>query len=181
MKYRQIVIGLIGLSLMLLACTLVGPATPPGTAPAQPGTSPEATLPPLAPGTLNPTRRLPTPTLAIVATPSATPTVSATATVTPTITPPPPVSAGPLDFVVGIVGCWPDPVRDGGVILTIRIDATGGNGVYTYFHENQRTTRTFKRPATKGTAVIDSYRVESGDGQRVEKKERFTGAQFGCP
>jgi hypothetical protein len=177
MKYRQMMIGLIGLSLLLLACTLVGPATPSGTVPAQPGTIPEATLPPLAPGTLNSTRLLPTPTLAVTATLNATPMVTASATVTPL----PPVSTGPLDFAIGIIGCRRDAAREGGVILTIRFDATGGNGVYTYFRENQRSTRTFERPATKGTAVIESYRVESGDGQRVEQKERFTGAQFGCP
>ena len=180
MKYRQMVIGLIGLSLMLLACTLVGPAASSGSVPTLPSASTKATLPPLAPGTLNPTRLLPTPTLGIATTPSATPTVTATATVTLTNTPPP-VSTGPLDFTISIIGCRPDAAREGGVILTMRFDATGGNGVYTYFRENQRITRTFERPATKGTAKIDSYRVESGDGQRIENKERFTGAQFGCP
>ena len=63
----------------------------------------------------------------------------------------------------------------------MRFDATGGNGVYTYYRENQKVPRTFERPATKGTAVIDAYRVDSGDGQSVQRKERFTGAQFGCP
>jgi hypothetical protein len=92
-----------------------------------------------------------------------------------------PVSTGPLDFTVSIVGCRLDPSREGGVILTLRFDAKGGNGVYAYYRENQRVQRTFERPATKGTAVIDSFRVESGDGQRVEKKERFTTSQFGCP
>jgi len=188
MKSHQMVIGLIGLSFMLLACTLVGPVAPsqgtapiePG-APTQPGAATEATLPPLAPGTLNPTRLLPTPTLAVTATLSATPTVTATATVTPTITPAPSVSTGPLEFAISIIGCRPDTARDGGVILTMRFDATGGNGVYIYFREGQRTTRTFERPATKGTAIINAYRVESGDGQSLDKKERFTGAQFGCP
>jgi hypothetical protein len=92
-----------------------------------------------------------------------------------------PVSSGPLDFAVSIVGCRLDPTRGGGVILTMRIDATGGNGIYTYFRENEKVQRTFERPATKGTAVIDAFRVESGDGQKVERKERFTGSQFGCP
>ena len=180
MKPRYLAVCLIALSFTLLACSLASPAAPTeNTLP--PGTSTQATLPPLAPGTLNPTRLLPTPTLTIVATPSATPTVTATATLTPSITPAPPVSTGPLDFAIGIIGCRPDAAREGGVILTMRFDATGGNSVYAYYRENQRTTRTFERPATKGTAVVDSYRVESGDGQRVEKKERFTGKQFGCP
>ena len=92
-----------------------------------------------------------------------------------------PVSTGPLGFAISIVGCRLDPTRDGGVILTLRFDATGGNGVYTYYREDQQVQRTFERPATKGTAVVDSYRVDSSDGQSTERKERFTGAQFGCP
>ncbi len=179
MKPRHFAVGLILLSFTLLACTLAGSAAPSEKpAPTLPGTSIEATLPPLAPGTLIPTRIPPTPTQAITTTPSATPTV--TATLAPTATPRP-ASSGPLDFTISLIGCRPDATREGGVILPMRFDATGGNGVYTYYRENQRTTRTYERPATKGTAVIDSYRVESGDGQSVEKKERFTGSQFGCP
>jgi hypothetical protein len=180
MKSRQLAVCLMLLSFTLLACTLASSAAPSeGTVPTPPpGTSTEATLPPLAPGTLIPTRIPPTPTLEITITPSATPTV--TATLTPTITPLP-ISTGPLDFTISIIGCQPDASREGGVILKMRFDATGGNGVYTYYRENQRTTHTFERPATKGTAVIDSYRVESGDGQSVDKKERFPGSQFGCP
>ena len=178
MKPRHLAVGLMLLAI-LLGCTLVGPAaSTENMPPTLPGASTEATLPPLAPGTLSPTRLLPT--LAVIATASATPTVTATATLTPTHMPPP-VSTGPLDFTVSIVGCRPDTTRGGGVILTLRFEATGGNGVDTYYHENQRTTRTFERPATKGTAVIDSYRVESGDGQSIDKKVRFTGKEFGCP
>jgi hypothetical protein len=135
-------------------------------------------MPPIAPGTEAIPTRVP---------PTVTPTVQASTTPTPTATlaeptaTKRPVSTGPLDFTIGIVGCRLDPSREGGVILTMRFDATGGNGVYAYFRENQQVARTFERPATKGTAVIDSYRVESGDGQKVERKERFTGAQFGCP
>ncbi len=180
MKPRRLAISLILLSFTLLACTLAGSAAPseePAPTPSS-GSATEATLPPLAPETLSPTRIPPTPTLAVTPTPSATPTV--TPTLAPTLTPRP-VSTGPLDFTISLIGCQLDPTRDGGVILKMRFDATGGNGVYTYYRENQRTTRTFERPATKGTAVIDSYRVESGDGQSVDKKERFTGSQFGCP
>ena len=64
--------------------------------------------------------------------------------------------------------------------MTIRIDATGGNGIYRYYRENIEVTQVSERPATKGTAVIDAYRVTSGDGQKVEKKIRFTGSEFGC-
>ena len=181
MKPRYLAVYLVALSFTLLACSLASSATPAPEdfAPTPSGTSTQATLPPLAPGTLLPTRVPPTPAAAITLTPSPTPT--ATATLTPTITLPPPVSSGPLDFSIDIIGCRPDPAREGGVILKMRFDATGGNSVYTYYRENQRVTRTLERPATKGTAVIDSYRVDSGDGQSVERKERFTGAQFGCP
>lgn len=135
-------------------------------------------MPPIAPGPeVIPTREPPTLTPTIQA--SATPTPTATLAA-PTATQQP-VSTGPLDFTINIVGCQLDPTRGGGVILTLRFDAIGGNGVYTYFRENEKVQRTFERPATKGSAVIDAFRVESGDGQKVERKERFTGAQFGCP
>ncbi len=169
------------LSLMLLACSLAGASTSApsgGEQPAGATASPEATLPPIVPGTgAVPTRQPPTVTPTLEA--SATPTPTATLA-TPAATRPP-ASSGPLDFTISIVGCQPDPARDGGVILKMRFDATGGNGVYTYYRENQQVQRTFDRPATKGTAVIDSYRVDSGDGQSVDRKVRFSGADFGCP
>ena len=169
------------LSIVLLACSLGSSVAPPpsgGEPPAGATASPSATLPPIAPGTeAIPTRRPPAVTPAIQA--SATPTPTATLTA-PAATRPP-VSTGPLDFTISIAGCRLDPAREGGVILTLRFDARGGNGVYTYYRENQKVPRTFERPATKGTAVIDSFRVDSGDGQSVKRKERFTGVQFGCP
>lgn len=178
MRPRVVAVSLSLLLVMLLACTLAGaPAAPQNTTPNPPAASTEPTLPPLAPGTAAPTDIPPTPTLAATITPSATATLTATATSTIT---PRPISTGPLDFTVSVIGCRPDPEREGGVILKMRFDATGGNGVYTYYRENHRTTSTFERPATKGTAIIDAYRVESGDGQSIDKKERFTGAQFGC-
>ncbi len=167
------------LSIMLLACSLGGPAPSGGAQPTGATASPEATLPPLAPGTeTNPTRQPPTVTPTIEA--SATPTPTATVTITPTATTPP-ISTGPLAFMISIVSCRLDPTRDGGVILTLRFDATGGNGVYTYYREDEQVPRTFDRPATKGSAVIDAFRVDSGDGQSIQRKERFTAAQFGCP
>ena len=182
MKPRwMMLVGLMVLSIMLLACSLAGASTSAPASGGQPSgatASPEATLPPIVPGTESiPTGQTPTATPTVQA--SVTPTPTAT-TATPAATPPP-VAAGPLDFVIGIIGCRLDPARNGGVILTMRFDATGGNGVYTYYRENQPVPRTFERLATKGTAVIDAFRVDSGDGQSVQRKERFTGAQFGCP
>ena len=186
MKPRWLMlICLVVLSITLLACSLAGSATPDapsgGAQPIGSTATPEATMPPLAPGTeVLPTRVPPslTPTLKASLTPTATATLTPTATVAAT---PKPVSTGPLDFTVSIIGCRLDPSRGGGVILTIQIDARGGNGVYTYYRENQKVSRISERPATKGTAVIDAYRIESGDGQKVERKERFIGSQFGCP
>jgi hypothetical protein len=66
------------------------------------------------------------------------------------------------------------------VILTFKVEATGGNGVYTYVREGQMVAQVSDRPATKGTAVIDAWQVRSGDGQQIEKKFRFTGQEFGC-
>lgn len=179
---RLMLICLMLLSIVLLACSLATSSTPSapagGERPIGATATLKATRPPIAPGTESiPTRQPPTFTPAIQA--SATPTPTATLAA-PTATRQP-VSTGPLDFAISIAGCRLDPAREGGVILTLRFDAKGGNGVYTYYRENQRVQRTFERPATKGSAVIDAYRVDSGDGQTVERKERFTGAQFGCP
>ncbi len=181
MKPRWMMLAcLMMLSIMLLACSLAGAGTAAPSGGEQPNgatASPPPTLPPIVPGTeSNPTSQTPTttPTIQASATPTPTETVAA-----PTATQPP-VSAGPLDFAIGIVGCRLDPTRNGGVILTFRFDATGGNGVYTYYRENQPVPRTFERPATKGTAVIDAFRVDSGDGQSVQRKVRFSSAQFGC-
>jgi hypothetical protein len=166
------------LSVAVLACSLAGSPTPSGEQPVGATPSPEATLPPIVPGTESTPTHQPS-TLTPVVQASATPTPTATLT-TPTATRPP-ASSGPLDFTISIAGCRLDPAREGGVISTMRFDATGGNGVYTYYRENQQVQRTFDRPATKGTAVIDAYRVDSGDGQSVDRKVRFSGAQFGCP
>ncbi len=178
MRSRFMPLGvLILLALSTLACTLASGASSTARPTAHPGEA--ATLPPIAPGTIIPTRARPTA--------FATATVAATNTPIPTVTPAaptattPPKSTGPLGFSVTIEKCRLDPSREGGVILTLRIDAYGGNGVYTYYHEGQQVQRIFDRPATKGTAVIDAYRVISGDGQVVENKIRFTGSQFGCP
>src|SRR5512139_3516170 len=142
------------LSIVLLACSLGGAATPApagGEQPIGPAASPEATRPPLAPGTeVFPTQKPPTPTPTPTIQASATPTLTVTAGApTPTKQP---VSTGPLDFTISIVGCRVDPSREGGVILTMRFDAKGGNGVYSYYRENQKVARTFERPATKGSA-----------------------------
>ncbi|HZY44284.1 MAG TPA: hypothetical protein VFF70_05985 [Anaerolineae bacterium] len=86
--------------------------------------------------------------------------------------PPPPPSSGPLDFTVDVAGCKVDPSRAGGVIMTMRFNATGGSGLYTYYDEGQVVSQIFDRPATKGSSVIDAFRVDSGD-QSISHKIQF--------
>ncbi len=167
------------LALFTLACTLV-PTAPTVTAPSEQLPTTEATLPPLAPET-----RVATPAASDLLTPSATITATPTLTPTATLALPTatnvPQSSGPLGFDVTIESCRLDPSRAGGVILTMRIDAYGGSGMYSYYREGEQVPRISDRPATKGTAVIDAYRVTSSDGQSLEEKLRFPGNQFGCP
>jgi hypothetical protein len=114
-------------------------------------------------------------------------TATITATITTTIKatrPAPtvsPVSTGPLDFQVSLVGCRRDDSREGGIILTFKVDAVGGNGIYTYIREGQSVAQISERPATKGSGVIDAWRVRSGDGQEVQRKYRFAGSELNCP
>jgi hypothetical protein len=185
MRWR-LFIGLAFFAASMLACSLTGnsPSTPP----------PAATTPPIAPSKIP---AFPTQPIISVATPGSpvtstrTLTTTLTATITTTITATvkatrpaptvPPVSTGPLDFQVSLVGCRRDDSREGGVILTFKVDATGGNGIYTYIREGQSVTQVSERPATKGSGVIDAWRVRAGDGQEVQRKYRFAGSEFNCP
>jgi hypothetical protein len=194
MRWRP-VIGLSLFIVSLLACSLAGgrPSTPP---PVNASPTVAATIPPIVPGTRRATA-FPTPPIIRVATPSVPATstgtliVTLTATLTATITATveatrpaptvPPVSTGPLDFQVSLVGCRRDDSREGGVILTFKVDATGGNGLYTYIREGQSVAQISERPATKGSGVIDAWRVRSGDGQEVQRKYRFAGSELNCP
>ena len=177
MPARLMVLGVV-LMLASLACSLATTGAP-ASAPID-SLTPTLTLPPIVPGTAGP-RPTATTSVITVQTPTPLPTITATLTLTPTVTSAPPVSTGPLDFNVVIVGCRRDASREGGVILTFRVDATGGNGRYTYIREGAVVPQISDRPATKGTAVIDAWRVTSGDSQTLEKKFRFVGSEFGCP
>lgn len=171
-------------AVVTLACSLA--SGPSAVTPAASTEAPTATIPPIAP-----TRTAVTPTAdGIIAVPTRTITASGTLTVTltptatvastsaPTV---PPRPTGPLDFQVRLIGCRLDPGRQGGVVLTFQVDATGGNGIYTYIREGQIVPKVSERPATKGSAVVDAWRVRSGDGQEIERKFWFPGSEFGCP
>ena len=176
-------------SLTLIACSLgSGSSAPTPIVPAVVTIIP-ATLPPLAP--TNASNAAPT-TSAIVMTPApligvatATPvTGTDIITLTPTLegTPgvpseataestatqsPAPVSTGLLEFTVDVAGCRTDPTRVGGVILTMRFNPVGGNGIYRYFDDDVEKTQIYDRLATRGSGVIAAFRVESGDGQKT--------------
>ncbi|MBI5564882.1 MAG: hypothetical protein HY870_08310 [Chloroflexi bacterium] len=195
MRWR-LFIGLSFFAVSMLACSLASTAQPAAAPPttAVPPT-PAPTMPPIAPATSSvPT--FPTQPIISVATPGlpVTATGTLTATLSPTLTgtitatieattvpTAPPASTGPLDFQVYLVGCRLDSTRAGGVILTFEVQATGGNGVYTYIREGQVIARISDRPATKGTGVVDAWRVRSGDGQEIERKFQFKGSVFNCP
>ena len=196
MRWR-LLLGLSFFTISMLACSLASTAQPapaPGPATAKPPAE-APTMPPIAPATSSvptfPTQPIigvATPGLPVTATGTLTATLSPTltgtitasleATASPTV---PPVSTGPLDFQVFLVGCRRDESREGGVFLRFKVEATGGNGVYTYIREGQVVAQISDRPATKGSAVIDAWRVRSGDGQEAERKYRFPGSEFHCP
>jgi hypothetical protein len=194
MRWR-LFIGLGLLATSMLACSLAGSSPPTPLPPTVVPPTDTATPPPIAPATSIPT--FPTEPVIGVATPglpvtttgtlTATIPTTATGTLTATVTatlPPPtarPVSTGPLDFQVYLVGCRRDDSREGGVILTFKVEATGGNGVYTYVREGQTVPQISDRPATKGNAVVDAWRITSGDGQTLERKFQFRGSEFHCP
>ncbi len=194
MRWR-LFIGVSFFTVSLLACSLAStnqPAPPQANTAVPPATAP--TVPPIAPSKIptfptQPVISVMTPGGPMTATGTLTATISPTATATITATaeatvPPPtvaPVSTGPLDFQVFLVGCRRDDSREGGVILTFKVEATGGNGVYTFIREGQTVPQISDRPATKGNGVIDAWIVRSGDGQEVQRKFQFRGRDFNCP
>ncbi len=188
MRYRILAGWLMLLALAMLACSLgtSGSSANPTDAPAP--TAVPQSLPPLAPTHAPTTNVTPAPLIGvatstlvtgtdlITVTPTSEATGAATAAATDapqsTQPPPPPPASGPLDFTVDVAGCRNDSTRAGGVIMTMRFNPTGGNGLYTYYDEGQVVTQIFDRPATKGSSVIDNFRVDSGD-QSVSKKIQF--------
>ena len=193
-RHRLLIGGLLFAAMIMLACTLGSSVTPPPPS-GDTQAAPTSTIPPIAP-TSSQATNIPTPQIGGASpTPvTTTATLTATATitaseiitstdVTPTVTKPapPPPSSGPLDFNASLNGCRLDSSRAGGIILSIKITATGGSGVYRYYDEGKEVTAFYDRPATKGSAVIISYRVTSSDGQSKETKFFFKASDFHCP
>jgi len=133
-------------------------AAPPTTAPiAAPTEAPAATaeVPTAVPPTETPTE---TPTL------EPSPTARPRATATP---------AGPLDFQMYVAGCRnaPTAAKPDNVVITISVEATGGNGVYRYYHRDvEEPDKFIDVEWGKNTRLNGSVTVTSGDGQSLTKE-----------
>ncbi len=102
-----------------------------------------------------------TPRDAGVATPALPNLPSPTAETTPT---PGIAPGGPLALSYAIA--W--RVEDSQAIATVHLTASGGDGVYTYFHDEQVTAGpVFEYRWATCNANPGSFRVNSGDGQTV--------------
>jgi hypothetical protein len=109
--------------------------------------------------------------------PSNTPTLTATPTLTPspvvTRVRPSPTSSGPLGVAVYVANCRraPVPGKPGNVVVQIAIEATGGNGEFHYFNEGvESPTKFVDITWERGTRLIGSVRVLTGDGQSLKKE-----------
>ncbi len=182
-RSQRLIIILSIFVLTLMACSLgTSSASPTPNIPLA-STPIEATLPPIAPtaaitsapiatdapliGVATATPVTGTDIITLTPTIEGTPNGTAEATQTTLTSTVPPVSSGPLDFTVNVTGCRADPSREGGVILTIRFNPVGGNGVYRFYDDDVERPQVYDRPATKGSGVIAAFRVESGDGQKT--------------
>ena len=119
------------------------------------------------------------------------PTNTVTPTATPTLTPSPvvtrvrpsPTSSGPLSVAVYVASCRraPAPGKPGNVVVQISIEATGGNSEFRYFSEGVESPTKFIDIAwERGTRLIGSVRVTSGDGQNLKKEYDIPTGELIC-
>jgi len=176
---------LIGMLVTVTACALGGATL----APTQPPAPTEAQAAPTSapPAVANTPTAPPAPSLDPTSTPVATATT--TAELTPTATTaaaprPTPASTGPLDFQTYVAGCRSAPTQEkpGNVIVTISVEATGGNGFYRYFHRGVEEPDKFIDIAwERGTRLNGRITVTSGDGQTLEKEYDVDMKSLDCP
>ncbi len=132
-----------------------------------PVSTPEAAAPPSTPA--------PTPPPAAVAPSTPTPAPAPL----PQPAPAPVASSGPLDFNVTVAHVRADPDHAGQIIVTFKIDATGGSGEYQYWCDgNPLAGPQRDRPSGRSGNIVEAYKVASSDGQVVEKKFFFRGGDF---
>ncbi|HET7090809.1 MAG TPA: hypothetical protein VFL17_19425 [Anaerolineae bacterium] len=178
------------LALTVTACTQEQAplqASPTSAPPAEPPTSepPTVALPTAAPPTAAPPTVAPTVTAEppTAAAPTEAPTDTPTAGPSPTARPrATATAAGPLDFQTYVAGCRlaPTPEKPGNVVITISVEATGGNGVYRYFHRDvEEPDKFIDIEWEKGTRLIGEVTVTSA-GQSLTKEYDFQPTDY-CP
>lgn len=146
--------------------TAVPPTQPPPTQPAAPATNPAPTKPPA-------------PTDTTVPQPTATAT-AASATARPRSTP---TSLGPLTAAIYVANCRSAPTAEkpGRVIIQISVEASGGNGKYSYIYQNKNSPAKFIDViGERGTRSIGEVLVTSGD-QQLKKEFDVSPADLTCP
>jgi hypothetical protein len=179
---------------LLLLITLVACGSP---QPAAPTTAPETQPTSVPPTQPLPTAVPPTNTSAPAATKSAPtkppvptdttvpqPTDTATAAPGATKLRPTPTSAGPLTAAIYVANCRSAPTTDkpGQIIVQISVEASGGNGRYSYFYQDKESpTKFIEVIGEKGTRIIGEVKVTSGDGQAIKKEFDIAAGQLTCP
>ncbi len=168
------------LALTLSACGDTGPRTAEPATPTTGGAAPVAPTDTPAPASATPIPPVDTPTAAPTEAPSATPTATPTLVVRSR---PTPTSSGPLDFQVYYASCRNAPTAEkpANLLITISVEATGGNGVYRYFHRDvEEPDKFIDVNWERGTRLIGRVTVTSGDGQTRDKEYDFATTDLVC-
>ena len=188
---HQLVVLFIGLAVLLSACERAS-ITPHAHTPTPVPELSITRVPPTANPTVqsSPARSpLPSPTdlptSTILPSLTATPTPTSTSTLRPTrLRPSPtPTSSGPLSAAIYVANCRlaPTPDKPGNVIVQISIEAVGGNGVYRYFNQGVESASKFIDIRwERGTRLIGTVAVISGDGQTVDKEYDIAIGELEC-
>jgi hypothetical protein len=93
-----------------------------------------------------------------------------------------PAPVGLLDFQTYVAGCRsaPTPQKPGNVVITISVEATGGNGVYRYFHQGvEEPDKFIDVEWEKGSRLIGEVTVTSA-GQSLTKEYDYLPDDY-CP